>query len=94
MQLRMIDELLLHAYYTSHRQQPMIDDRGLLRHPVEEEMMRCIASGISLDDFIVDWVYSHPTSSVPMLRRRWFKVLKLARIYTQYSNPILDTTSS
>lgn len=94
MQVRMLDELLLHAYYTSHRQQPSIDDRGVLRHPVEEEMMRCIASGISMDDFIVDWVHAHPTSSVVMLRRRWHKVTKLARIFMQYSNPILDATSS
>lgn len=91
-QNRMIDWLLLDAFYKSHRQRPIIDDRTALHHPVEAEICRCIASGIGLDDFIADWMYSHPQSSVKMLRRRWFKVCRLLQIYQQYSNPILPIT--
>lgn len=91
-QNRMIDWLLLDAFYKSHRQKPIIDDTTALYHPVEAEIVRCIASGITLDEFIVDWIYSQPESSVKMLRRRWFKVSRLLQIYQQYSNPTLQIT--
>lgn len=90
MQNRMIDWLLLDAFYKSHRQKPIIDDTTALHHPVEAEIVRCIASGITLDEFIIDWIYSNPESSVKMLRRRWFKVARLLQIYQQYSNPTLQ----
>jgi hypothetical protein len=90
MQNRMIDWLLLDAFYKSHRQKPIIDDTTALHHPVEAEIVRCIASGITLDEFIVDWIYSNPESSVKMLRRRWFKIARLLQIYQQYSNPTLQ----
>ena len=89
-QNRMIDWLLLDAFYKSHRQKPIIDDTTALHHPVEAEIVRCIASGITLDEFIVDWLYSNTSSSVKMLRRRWFKVAKLLQIYQQYSQPIME----
>ena len=88
-QNRMIDWLLLDAFYKAHRQRPIVDDRTALQHPVEDEMCRCIASGIALDEFLADWMYSHPQSSVKTLRRRWFKVCRLLEIYQQYSNPAL-----
>jgi hypothetical protein len=88
-QNRMIDWLLLFAYYKAHRQQPIIDDRTILRHPVDEEICRCIASGITLDEFIADWMFSHGDSSVVMLRRRWFKIAHLLQVYQMYSQPIL-----
>ena len=90
MQLRMIDELLLSVYYEVHTPQPEVDDRTVLRHPVEEEMMRCIASGIPMEDFIAEWVSVYPTSSSVMLRRRWYKVARLASLYRQYASPVLD----
>ena len=83
---RLADGLLLFAYYASHRQAPLIDDRNVLRHPIEEEMVIYQASGISLDDFIADWQAMHRVASVSMLRRRWFKVKHLLDIYKTYSS--------
>jgi hypothetical protein len=86
----MIDWLLLDAFYRLHRQRPIIDDRTALYHPLEAEIVRCIASGITLDDFLADWMFAHPQSSVKMLRRRWYKVTRLLQVYQQYSNPTLQ----
>lgn len=88
-QNRLTDWLLLIAYYKAHRQRPIIDDRTSLRHPIEEEICRCIASGISIDDFIADYVSSHRDASVKMLRRRWYKVAHLLQVYQMYSQPTL-----
>lgn len=83
---RVLDNVLLQAYYLSHRQNPIIDDRRVLYHPIEEEIVIYQTSGIGIDDFIADYISMHRVASVSMLRRRWFKVKHLLDIYKTYSS--------
>lgn len=64
-----------------------IDDSTVLYHPIEEEIVKAIASGIDVDDFVAQFVSMDMQSSASMLRRRYHKIAHLLSIYQAYSQP-------
>lgn len=89
-QIKLSEYLCAKIFIKSHTPRNPIDDRTVLYHPIEEEIVKAIASGIDVDDFIVQFQSTDLISSATMLRRRYYKIAHLLQIYQAYSQPSLQ----
>lgn len=89
-QLNLAEIVCATVYKKAHTPRNPIDDRTVLYHPIEEEIVKAIASGIDVDDFIIQFQSTDLISSATMLRRRYYKIAHLLQIYQAYSQPPLQ----
>ena len=87
-QIKLAEFLCTSAYIKSHRQKAKVDDRKVLYHPIEEEIVKAICSGIDMDEFIADLISTGDcsTASARMIKRRWYKIEHLLQVYQAYSS--------
>lgn len=86
-QTKLAEYLCAKIFIKSHTPRNPIDDSTVLYHPIEEEIVKAIASGIDVDDFVAQFVSMDMQSSASMLRRRYHKIAHLLSIYQAYSKP-------
>ena len=89
-QIKLAEFLLEATSIKEHTVRDVIDDSKVLYHPVEEEIVKAIASGIDVFDFVPQYVSTHAGSSASMLRRRYYKIAHLLQVYQAYSDPPLQ----
>lgn len=85
-QIKLSEYLCAKIFIKSHTPRNPID-YSTMYHPIEEEIVKAIASGIDVDDFVAQFVSMDMQSSASMLRRRYHKIAHLLSIYQAYSKP-------
>lgn len=89
-QIKLAEFILESTSIKAHTVRDVIDDSMVLYHPIEEEIVKAIASGVDVKDFMAQYISTHPESSASMLRRRYYKIAHLLQVYQAYSDPPLQ----